>query len=368
MKRTELVKKSKRIVIKIGTRVITDSDGTLDAIQIERLVSQIASLKERGLQVIIVTSGAIGAGIAQLGLKHRPQGLSQLQACAAVGQSQLMQIYNEEFKKRHFVIAQILLTAEDLRSRTRYLNARNTVFSLLDEDVIPIVNENDTVAVDEIKFGDNDRLSALVTNLVQADLLVILSDVDGLYNDRGDLIGEVTKITREIEDWCKKKRTKLGTGGMFTKIEAAKIVTRIGEGMIVANGKRKDVIIDIFSGEHIGTFFEPIGEGLAGKKQWLAFFAKPQGNIIVDKGAHEVLVSKGKSLLAAGIIEIKGNFKVGDIVSVTDSMGTEFARGLVSYSSEEITKIKGLKTSQIHTTLGYKSHDEIIHRNNIVIL
>lgn len=368
MKRIELIKKAKRIVIKVGTRVITHSDGRLDTVQIEKLVNQISGLKQKGLQVIIVTSGAIGAGVARLGLKHRPQDISQLQACAAVGQSQLMQRYSEAFKKANYVVAQILLTAEDLRSRIRYLNARNTVFSLFDEGVIPIVNENDTVVIDEIKFGDNDRLSALVTNLVQADLLIALSDVDGLYNNNGDLIDEVTKITKEVQNWCKGKGTMLSTGGMFTKIEAAKIVTRTGEGMLIANGRNENVIADIFNGKAIGTFFKPQGKGLAGKKRWLAFFTKSQGRIIIDKGAHEALVKKGKSLLASGIVDVKGNFKAGDVVTITESDGAEFAHGLVNYSNEEILKIKGLKTSQIYAVLGQKTHDEVMHRNNIVIL
>lgn len=368
MKRQDLIKKAKRIVIKIGTRVITHSDGTLDFAQIEKLAGDIAFLKQKGLQIIIVTSGAIGAGIARFGLNKRPEDLSQLQACAAVGQSELMHRYSEVFKKKGFIVAQVLLTAPDLRSRMRYLNARNTVFSLLERNVIPIVNENDTVGVDEIKFGDNDRLSALVTNLIQADLLVMLSDVSGLYDDKGKLIKEIDKITNGIEKFCKKKETMLSTGGMITKIEAAKIVARAGEATIIANGREENVITDIFRGRNIGTFFSPLGSGLAGKKRWLAFFTKAQGDITIDKGAKEALVKKGKSLLASGVVKVKGNFKIGDVVCVKDLNSQEFARGLVNYSTDEINKIKGLKTSQIHDILGYKIHDEVIHRNNIVIL
>jgi len=364
----ELIKKVRRVVIKIGTGVITHSDGSLDIAQIRGLVKQISYLRNKNIQVIIVTSGAVGAGAAQLGLKFRPQGLSKLQACAAIGQSQLMHRYSEEFKNKGIITAQILLTAEDLRNRTRYLNASNTIFNLLDRKVIPIVNENDTVAVDEIKFGDNDRLSALVTHMLQAGLLIILSNIDGLYNNKGILIHNVPRITKEVEDWAGHKKSKLGTGGMLSKILAARIVSRAGEGMVIANGKKKNIIIDIFNGKAEGTFFEPAGKEIAEKKRWLAYFTKTKGSIAVDTGAYEALVNKGKSLLATGIIGVKGEFKAGDAVAIVYSEWAEFARGLVNYDNKEIMKIKGLKTSEIHRALGYKTYDEVIHRNNIVIL
>lgn len=357
----------KVVVIKIGTRVITHPDGTLDSGQIEGLVSQISSLKEKGMDVIIVTSGAIGAGMAELGLEKRPQDITELQMCAAIGQGRLIEIYSQAFKKKGHIVAQILLTAEDLRSRTRFLNARNTMLRLLEKGVIPIVNENDTVTVEEIKFGDNDKLSALVTNLTQADLLVILSDVDGLYDGKGKVIQKVSRVTKEIEDLCGKTDSILGTGGMQTKLEAARIVTRAGEGMIIANGRKPDVLTEIFKGEPVGTHFEPHVEGLTARKRWLAFFTKPHGNIIIDKGAEEALTQKGKSLLASGITGIKGNFKVGDVVNIVDPNGKKIACGLVNYSSGELEKIKGLRSSEIQKALGYKTSDEVVHRDNMSI-
>lgn len=364
----ELIKDAKIIVIKIGTSTITFRDGRLDFSQIENLVSQISFLKEKGKKIIIVTSGAIGAGIAEFGLKARPAGISELQACAAVGQGKLIETYSHIFKKKNQVVAQILLTADDLRNRLRFLNARNTMLKLLEHDVIPIVNENDTVAVDEIKFGDNDRLSALVTNLVQADVLVILSDVDGLYDKDGRVIEHVPHITKDIEDLCKGKGSALATGGMQTKIDAARIVTRAGEAMIIANGKRENVLVDIFNGGKTGTFFEPFGKDMSSKKRWLAFFTKTHGNIIIDKGAQEAIVKKGRSLLASGITVVKGNFKAGDAVNIQNEDGKKIACGLVNYNSDELSKIKGLKTSEISNVLGYKTSDEIVHRNNMSIL
>lgn len=347
---------SEVIVIKIGTSVITHPDGRLDLNQIENLASQVANLKGKG--IVIVTSGAIGAGMAELGLKRRPQDISELQACAAVGQGRLIEAYNQAFKKKGHIVAQILLTADDLRNRVRFLNARNTMLRLLDEGVIPIVNENDTVAVEEIKFGDNDRLSALITNLVQADLLVILSDVDGLYDNKGRVIERVAHITKEIENLCGRKGSMLSTGGMQTKLEAAKIVTRAGIGMIIANGRKSGVLTGI---ESNGTYFEPHTKGLSAKKRWLAFFTKPHGSIIIDEGAEEALTQKGKSLLASGIIGVKGSFKVGDAVNIISSDGRKIACGLVNYTSSELEKIKGLKTSEIKN----KTSDEVIHRDNM---
>lgn len=358
----------KLVVIKIGTSVITHHDGCLDLEQIENLTSQISILKSHGTDVIIVTSGAIGAGLAELGLKRRPKEVSFLQACAAVGQGKLIEAYAQVFKKKGHITAQILLTADDLRSRTRFLNAKNTLIKLLEKEIIPIVNENDTVAVEEIKFGDNDKLSALVTNLVHADLLVILSDIDGLYDREGKVMSRISHITKEIEDLCGKSGSALGTGGMKTKLEAAKIVTRAGEGMIIANGRKQDVLAKIFKGESIGTFFEPHLKGLNSKKRWLAFFTKPHGNIIIDKGAETALIQKGKSLLASGILDIYGGFKAGDVVNVIGTDGRKVACGLVNYNSDVLARIRGLKTSDIRKVLGNKIRDEVIHRNNMSLV
>ena len=368
MKRKELVKSARRIVVKVGTRVITHPDGTLDEKQIHHLAAQVSGLKEKGLQVIIVSSGAIGAGMAVLGLKKKPRDISGLQACAAVGQGRLIENYTRAFSKRGYITAQILLTADDLRHRARFLNARNTVFKLLDEGIIPVVNENDTVAIDEIKFGDNDRLSALVTNLAQADLLIILSDISGLYDKEGKVVHRVEKITREIEDLCGQTGSLLGTGGMVTKLEAARIVTRAGEGIIIANGRQRNILKTIFKPEIEGTFFDPHAEKLTARKRWLAFFTRPRGEVVVDKGAQEALAGKGKSLLARGIVAVGGNFQAGDAVDIVVKGGKKFACGLVNYNSEELAKIKGVNTACIHRILGYKKSDEIIHRNNMFII
>ncbi len=368
MKRKELIKNTRRVVIKVGTRVITNEDGTLNDKQIHHLAAQVAGLKEKGLQVIIVSSGAIGAGMAVLGLNKKPCDISGLQACAAVGQGRLIENYTRAFSKRGYVTAQILLTAEDLRQRARFLNARNTVFKLLNEGIIPVVNENDTVAIDEIKFGDNDRLSALVTNLAQANLLIILSDIPGLYDKEGKVISRVAKITREIEDLCGGTGSLLGTGGMVTKLEAARIVTRSGEGIIIANGRQRNILKTIFKPEIEGTFFEPHTEKLAARKRWLAFFTQPRGELVVDKGAREALTDKGKSLLARGIVAIDGNFQAGDAVDIVVKGGKKIACGLVNYNSEELARIKGVNTASIYRILGYKKSDEIIHRNNMFIV
>jgi len=368
MKRQEIIKHAKCVVIKIGTSTITHADGKLDTVQIKNLASQIAFLKKKGIQIVVVTSGAIGAGLSLLGLKKRPSEISLLQACAAVGQGKLIEAYAQAFKDEGLIAAQILLTAEDLRSRARFLNARNTMLALLKENAVPVVNENDTVAVSEIKFGDNDKLSALVCNLIQADLLIVVSDVEGFYDKLGKVIDRVEKVTREIEDLCVGKGSELGTGGMVTKLEAAKIITRAGGSMIIAGGRGRNILVSILEGEQIGTFFEPHVTGLSAKKQWLAFFTRPHGSIVVDKGAEEALVKKGKSLLSSGVVEIKGSFKIGDIVSIVSLRGNEIARGLVEYKSEEVEKIKKLKSSQIKEVLGSKTSDEIVHRDNMCVL
>lgn len=367
MQRQELIKNTKLVVIKIGTSTITFPDGKIDIKQIDNLASQVSLLKKKGLNIILVTSGAIGAGVAELGLNKRPDDVSDLQACAAVGQGRLMETYSQAFKKKNYISAQVLLTSEDLRSRKRFLNARNTMLKLLERNVVPVVNENDTVAVDEIKFGDNDKLSALVTNLVQADLLIVLSDVDGLYDRNKEVIDRIQHINKDIEDLCCGKGSILSTGGMRTKLDAAKMVMRAGEAMIVTNGRKADVLEKIFNGETTGTFFEPHGKGLNAKKRWLAFFTKTHGIIAVDKGAEEALVKRGKSLLASGIISVKGNFKAGDPVNISNNDGKRIACGLVNYSSDEVEKIKGLKTSQMSSILGYKMSDEVIHRNNMSV-
>lgn len=376
MQRT-LPVKMKRVVVKVGTGILTSRNFRLNKAWIKNLVAQIAALINKNIEVILVTSGAIGAGMGLLSLDLRPKLLPQQQAAAAIGQSQLMKIYGTLFKHHGILTAQILLTSEDLSNRKRYLNAKNTLFTLLTYHAVPIINENDTVSVDEIKFGDNDRLSALVANLMQADLLIILSDVDGLYaaapkrkqsQTKKSVISIVEKVVAETERMASAGISKLGTGGMLSKIEAAKICSAAGLSCIVANGKTPNILRRILDGENIGTLFLPKKEQLVAKKRWIGFSAKVNGQILVDQGAKQALISKKSSLLPKGIVKIRGTFAVGAMVSILDAENKEFARGLTSYSSEELTKIKGQKTDQIKAILGYKYYDEVVHRDNLVIL
>jgi glutamate 5-kinase len=300
--------------------------------------------------------------------------LSLKQAAAAVGQSGLMWVYEKTFGAHGKKVAQVLLTREDLSNRTRFLNARNTLQTLLDHGVIPIINENDTVSVDEIKFGDNDNLSAMVVHLSDADLLVILSDIDGLYtadpriDPSAELIPLVEKITAEVERCAGDARTPMGTGGMRSKIMTAKKVGAYGAPMAIVNGKKNGVLLALFEGREVGTLFLPKAEKQDSRKHWIAYTVSSAGKIMVDDGAVEALMNKGKSLLPGGIVKVEGNFKVGDCVTCVDRGGVALARGLVKYASVDLDRIKGLKTSQITSVLGHKDYDEVIHRDDLVIL
>lgn len=369
-------KSIKRMVVKVGTSVLTSGKNRPDKARIEEITGQITKLLDGGIEVLLVTSGAIGAGMGLLRIKNRPQSLPKLQACAAVGQSQLMKIYDHFFKKKGYLTAQLLLTREDLANRRRYLNAKNTLFTLLEEGILPIINENDTVSTDEIKFGDNDRLSSLVANLVKADLLVMLSDVDGLHrcDSRGRRIGgpirEITKITDEVKRLAHKTKGRLGIGGMSSKIEAAKLCVDSNICCVIADGRKKDILLKIVRGQKVGSTFLPAKRGstITARKHWIAHSSKVQGRIIADDGAREALIHRQKSLLSSGVIGVERNFNAGDVVSIADKNNREFARGISNYSSSEVKKIKGLKTSQLKDILGYKSYDEIVHRDNLVIL
>jgi len=362
----------KRLVVKIGTTVLTKPSGVLNEVTIKRIVDDVAELLNSGAEVIIVTSGAIGAGRGRL--KLHGESIREKQALASIGQSYLMSIYEKFFKKHNRLVAQVLLTSDDLAQRERYLNARNTLLTLLSLGVVPVVNENDTVAVDEIKFGDNDRLSALVASKVEADQLIILTDVDGFFSadpraeKRVKLIKEVEAITPELEAKASGRGSVRGTGGMVTKLEAAKIATASGITMYIANGNREEVLKEIWNGENPGTKILPAKERIVSRKRWIAFDTRIEGKIAVDEGAKDALLRRGKSLLPSGISRVEGRFDTGACVAVVDMEGKEFARGLTSYSSDEIEKIKGKKTSQIEKTLGYKDYDEVIHRDNLVIL
>lgn len=368
------MKDIKRVVVKVGTSTLTHSTGLLNISRIEKLVRQLSDLHNRGIEVVLVTSGAIGAGVGKLGFKEKPKTIPEKQACAAVGQVILTHMYEKLFSEYGKNCAQILLTGEDLAHRTRFLNARNTFFSLLDLGVIPIVNENDAIVVNEIKVGDNDTLSSMVASIVEADLLMILSDINGLYdsnpknNKDAKLIHVVEEITPEIEECAGGAGSSLGTGGMITKINAAKIAVSSGTSMMILNGSEPNILTRAIDGEKVGTLFVGNSNPLQGKKHWLAFETRCKGKIIVDDGAQKALIVDHKSLLSTGIVSVEGVFDENEVVSIVNHSGRVIANGITYYSSEEIDKIKGKHSNQIESILGYKHYDEVVHANNLVIL
>lgn len=372
--RPGILKMVKRVVIKIGSRVLTDDSGALDAGVISHICGSIAALRGRGLQVLVVSSGAIAAGRSELGLTEKPRTIPQKQAAAAIGQTRLMHAYQEALAPHGLKAAQVLLTGEDLGSRQRFLNARSTLNALLEFGVVPVINENDTVVVDEIKFGDNDNLSALVTNVAEAHLLLILTDIEGFFtaDPRTDpaarLVPLVRGITREIERAAGGAGSGVGTGGMATKVAAAKKAGKNGVPTILIEGKRQGGIEAAMRGDEVGTLFLPGGEAIKGRKHWIAYTLKPTGRIIVDDGAREVLLRKGKSLLPSGVDRVEGRFERGACVRICGMDGKEFARGLSDYSGAEISRLAGRKSSEIEKILGYRYADVIIHRDNLVIL
>lgn len=372
--RKELLKTVKRVVIKIGSRVLTDSDGALDLAVIGRICDEMAQLRKQGLQVVVVSSGAVAAGRSELGLMNKPRTIPHKQAAAAVGQTRLMQAYESSFTPHNLKTAQVLLTSEDLGSRQRFLNARATIDTLLDFGIIPIINENDTVVVDEIKFGDNDNLSALVTNVAEAHLLLILTDIEGYYtadpNTDPDavLVPVITTVTREIERAAGGSGSAVGTGGMATKVAAAKKAGKNGVATIMVSGKRKGAITAALHGEEIGTLFLPADTGLNRRKHWIAYTLKPTGKIVVDDGARNALLKKGKSLLPSGVVKVEGKFERGACVRLLGLDGVEFARGLSDYSSSESSRLLGCKSPEIEGILGYHYGDVIVHRDNLVLL
>jgi glutamate 5-kinase len=373
--RQEVTTAARRIVVKVGTRVLTRDDGTLDRDRVANLAEQISALWSAGRQVVLVSSGAVGSGIGRLGLKERPKDLAHLQAVAAVGQTALIEAYDHTFRQHGRHAAQILLTADDLNDRTRYLNVRNTVLRLLEYGAVPVVNENDTVAVDELMtaFGDNDRLAALMTNLIQAQLLIILSDVDGLFD--GDpalatskVIPTVAAIDDSISALVKDKITGLSKGGMASKLAAARICTMAGENVIIAPGRAPTTLRDVIAGESIGTLFLAQGRSISPLKRWIGFSARPQGKLTVDDGACRAICEQGRSLLAIGIVAVEGIFRKGDVVLLRDSTGRELARGLTNYHADELRKIQGLRSDRIAQVLGHRPYDEVVHRDNLVVV
>lgn len=368
---------AKRIVVKVGTSTLTHDNGRLHLQRMENLARQLTDLRNSGRDVVLVSSGAVGAGLGRLGLERRPKTMPERQAAAAVGQGLLMQVYSKLFSEYGQTVAQILLTREDLDHRLRYLNARNTMLTLLGYGAIPIINENDTVATDELAnlhFGDNDKLSALVACTIGADLLIILSDINGLYDKDPKRYAEaqrifvVEELTPEIFAGAGGAGSSRGTGGMATKLEAARIVTRSGTTMLLADGSDPGILNRIMEGEPVGTLFLPREESLLQRERWMAFAGCPGGTVRVDEGAVRALVSQGKSLLPSGIIQVEGEFGPGDLIAIANSEGQEIARGLTHYSDEELRRIMGRKCSDIQEILGYKHYDEVVHRNNMVCL
>lgn len=362
----------KRIVVKVGTSTLTYATGKLNLDQLERLVRELADLRHRDIEVVLVSSGAVGAGMGKLGLRSKPRSIPEKQALAAIGQGILMQMYEKFFAEYGEIVAQVLLTREDITQRGRYLNARNTLLALLRLGVVPIINENDTVAYEEIKFGDNDTLAALVAGLVDADLLVLLSDIDGLYtadprkDSSAQLIKTVEELTPEIVALAGNSGSRLGSGGMMTKIQAARIVSTSGIPMIVANGSQKGVLKEIVMGENPGTLFLPCDHRLNSRKAWIGYASKTSGAVTVDQGAEKALLEKGKSLLPSGITSVEGDFERGCVISIMGGSG-EIARGIVNYSSAEIKQIMGCQSNEIVRILGQKDFDEVIHRDNLTL-
>ena len=372
--RNEILKQAGRIVVKIGSRLVSSRDAGLQPDRIDRLADEIAALRSSGREVLVVSSGAIVSGIKKLGLKEYPKSLPVKQAAAAVGQSRLMWAYEKSFERLGLKVAQVLLTHQDLADRRRFLNARHTLAALIEFGVVPIINENDTVSVEEIRVGDNDTLAAEVAHLVDADLLVILSDIDGLFtedprkNPSAQLIPLVTEINEDIERRAGVSSTFEGTGGMATKVRAAKKVGEYGVATLILNGQTAGLLPKALEGEPGGTMFLAKGRRLTSRKHWIGYTLRARGTVTLDQGAVEALAKRGKSLLASGILNVSGAFEAGDPVSCLDQDGKEFAKGLVNFSSDTLTRIKGLKTADIQQRLGPQEYEEVIHRDNLVIL
>jgi glutamate 5-kinase len=372
----------RRIVIKVGTSTVTHATGKINLHRMERLAREISDISSMGREVVLISSGAVGAGLGKLNRAERPRTLPEKQAMASIGQGRLMHMYEKFFSEYGNTVAQVLLTRDVFSDRLRFLNARGTLLTLLEWGVIPVINENDTVAVEELKFGDNDTLSAMVASLVDADVTLILSDIDGLYDDNprtnpdARIIPEVREITDAMFEHSHGRGSRNASGGMFTKLQAARICMAAGIPMVIAKNDETDVIRRIVSGEPLGTLFLPAGDSDGGRspglrkarKHWLAFESNPTGRLVVDAGAAEALRVRGKSLLPSGVLRVEGSFERGSVVSVETGDGREIARGTSYYSSDEISRIAGRHTDEIGKILGSKDYDAVIHRNNMAVL
>jgi glutamate 5-kinase len=371
--RSNILKSAKRVVVKVGSGVLTHKNG-LNRSVIDDLTADISRLRARGIEIVLVSSGAIAAGIRKMDFSKRPPTVSQQQATAAIGQISLMTVYEDSFGRHGHKVAQVLLTRDDLTHRRRYLNARNTLLTLLSWKIIPIINENDTVVVDEIKFGDNDNLSAMVTNLIEAPLLINLTNIDGLFNKDprhhadAALIPVVERVNRRVAKIASTIPGFLGKGGMASKVEAAQKAALGGAATIVANGLTQGVLGEIFAGKEMGTLFLPKEVPLCNRKHWIVFTKSPKGEILIDSGAEKAIVENGKSLLPSGIQGVTGKFRLGNSVTLMNASGKEIAVGMVNYDSGDIQKIMGAKTSEIESRLGFKHDDEVIHRDNLILI
>lgn len=371
--KTRLLGHAHRIVVKVGSSVLSNTEGIMQE-SVSSLVQSLVRLRRNGKEVVLVTSGAVASGMSRLGMKERPRTIPAKQAAAAVGQIVLMALYEQYFSTYGVRVAQILLTHEDLANRRRYLNAKHTMLTLLEAEVLPIVNENDTVAVEEIQFGDNDNLSALVAVLVEADLLIILSDVEGLYSKdpRAHPDAALISLVEQLDETVRLNAGGagvLGRGGMASKLQAAQKAALSGICTIVADGRQKDTLLSIFDpAEEVGTLFLPVADRLTSRKHWIAYALKSAGELVVDAGACVAIRERGRSLLPPGVRAVRGIFSEGECVTCLDDKGHPFARGLVNYSSEALERIKGARTSQVERILGYKVSDEVIHRDDLALL
>jgi glutamate 5-kinase len=371
--RQEVLTLAHTIVVKVGTNVLTHENGKLNHDRLKSLAAQLHRLRQQGKQVVLVSSGAIGAGIGLLKLPGRPTDLRRLQAAAAIGQCALMAAYEEYFSPFGYHASQLLLTASDFDHRSRCLNVRNTILTLFEWNCIPVINENDTVSVAEIKFGDNDQLAAMVTNLLRAPLLILLTNVDGLYSadprvdPSAQLLTTVPEIDHSITALAGETKSQLGSGGMRSKLKAARLVTIAGDSVIMANGSHPTILEEILSAQPVGTLFLPRGGLVSARKRWIGLIAKPRGKLVVDDGARKALVEKGRSLLPIGITDVMGTFGKGDVVSICDEAGQELARGLTNYAAGDIWQIRGRRSEEVLAQLGKRAYEEVVHRDNLVV-
>lgn len=364
--RQNVIAAARGVVVKVGTDAITDETGRPDRKVISSLARQISEAMQQGISVSLVASGAIGAGVGELGLSERPRTLPMLQASAAVGQGQLMRAFHDAFARHGVRVGQVLVTREDFENRTRYLNIRNTLAAMDEVGALAIINENDAVAVDEIRYGDNDIIAALVATMLHADLLVLLTVVDGVLAE-GKVVDLIDGVDEQALSLAGIERSRRGSGGMSSKLSAAGMVTSAGEAVAIANARTPNVLRKLLSGKRVGTVFMPAEKKMSSRRRWIGQASRPKGRIAIDDGAVRALLRQGKSLLPSGIASISGRFAKGDTVSIVDSSGKEVARGLSNYSAEQVEKIKGLKTNQITKVLGEKPYDEVIHRNNMTL-